>query len=97
MIYSAEAERHIDELRQHYDALNRIEAARNLIAALVEAEASIQDAPFAGLKAPRPYPQLAQAGRLWIGAGNYWIAYSTSLPPVMLAVFHNAADIPGRL
>ncbi len=97
MIYSAEAERQIDELCRHYDALDRTEAVRNLIMALVEAEESIQGYPSAGLEAPRPYPQLARLGRLWIKAGRYWIAYRTSLPPVILAVFHDTADIPGRL
>ena len=96
MIYSAEAERQIEDLRRHYDALNRVEAVRNLIAALVEAEESIQDQRLAGLAAPRPYPQLARSGRLWIKAGHYWIAYRASLPPVILAVFHDTADIPGR-
>lgn len=97
MIYSSEAERQIDELCRHYDALDRTEAVRNLIVALVKAEESIEGDPFTGLKAPRPYPQLARPGRLWLKAGRYWIAYRTSLPPVILAVFHDTADIVGRL
>ena len=71
MIYSAEAERQIDELCRHYDTLDRTEAVRNLIVALVEAEESIQNHPSVGLEAPRPFPQLARPGHLWIKTGHY--------------------------
>jgi hypothetical protein len=27
----------------------------------------------------------------------YWVAYSTMQPPVIVAVFNETADIPGRL
>jgi hypothetical protein len=32
-----------------------------------------------------------------VKAGRYWIAYSTKQPPVIVAVFYETADIPGRL
>jgi plasmid stabilization system protein ParE len=97
LIYSADAERQIDDLRQHYRERDRPEAVRNLISALVEAEARIERDPAAGLPAPRPYPSLARPGRAWIKVGRYYIAYSTTQPPVILAVFHETANIPGRL
>lgn len=97
MNYSAEAERHVEALRQHYEALNRIEAVKNLLDALIDAEASIRRDPAAGLKAPRPYPLLAKAGCLWTKAGRYWIAYTVIPTPTVLAVFFDEADIPGRL
>ena len=85
------------ELRDHYERRGRIEASRNLLAALVEAEQTIENRPDAGLSSPRPYPGLSRPGRRWIKAGRYWITYSLDQPPVILGVFYDAADIPGRL
>ena len=64
--------------------------------ALEEAEAQIEAAPKGGLASPRPYPQLARDGEAWIEVEPYWIAYSHTDPPVILAVFYATADIPGR-
>lgn len=94
---ASEAERQAAELLQHYARLARPEAGRNLIAALDQAAAQIERSSGAGLQAPRPYPFLVQIGRLWIKVGRYWIAYSTTDPPVILAIFHDAANIPERL
>ncbi len=96
LIYSAEAAAQVDDLRCHYRTIDRIEAVRNLAAALSEAEARIERDPGAGLPAPRPYPDLAREGRAWTKAGRYRIAYSTPRPPVILGVFYETADIPGR-
>lgn len=95
--YTARALRQIDDLIRHYEDRERIEAIRGLSAALDEAEAKIAGNPAAGLAAPRPYPGLASKGRAWIKAGRYWIAYATATPPVIVAVFYEAADIPNRL
>jgi hypothetical protein len=86
--YSAEAERQIDELIAHY---------RNLNLALQEAEARIALDPAAGLPAPRPYPRAARPGRVWIKARRYWICYVTGREPVIVAVFFETANIPGRM
>ncbi|MGA9865874.1 MAG: type II toxin-antitoxin system RelE/ParE family toxin [Acetobacteraceae bacterium] len=96
MIYSAEAERQIDDFRRHYRAKGRVEAAQNLLAALAKAEARIENEPAAGLPAPRPFPTLRRDGRAWIKTGRYWIVYSVTRPPVVLGVFYDAADIPNR-
>jgi hypothetical protein len=32
-----------------------------------------------------------------VKAGRYWVAYLTTSPPVIAAVFYDAADIPCRL
>ena len=97
MIYSAEAERQIANLRRHYDERDRTEALHNLVAALIEAEAAIESGTPIGRPAPRPYPHLARPGRLWLKAGRYWIAYSSDRPSMILAVFYDQANIPGRL
>jgi plasmid stabilization system protein ParE len=92
-----EAERQLDDLINHYDALGRIEAMRNLRAAIRQGAARIARDPGGGLHAPRPYPELAHEGERWIKQGQYWIAYSLTTPPVILAVFHDQADLPRRV
>ena len=86
----------VEALRRHFEGRNRIEAIERLLLALAQAERSIAQNPAAGLPAPRPYPSLAQAGRRWIKAGSYWVAYSIAVPPVITAVFYDQADIPNR-
>jgi hypothetical protein len=49
------------------------------------------------LSAPRPYPDLARPGLAWIKAGRYWIAYRTKPRVIIVAVFYDTANIPGRL
>ena len=94
---SPDAEEHLDALSAYYEGRDRPEATIGLLAAVERAAARIERTPEAGLPAPRPYPSLAHAGRRWIKEGPYWIAYSTTQPPVILGVFHEAADIPSRL
>jgi hypothetical protein len=94
--FTAEASRHVSDLRLHDEALSRFEALRNLDIALDTAVSRIaQGEP--GLAAPGPYPQLASHGRAWIKSGRYWIAYLTKSPPVVVGVFYETADIPNRL
>jgi hypothetical protein len=93
---SPSAERQGLALLKHYSEQGRIEAARNVLAAIDLAVAQIERNPI-GIAAPRPYPELARTGRAWTKAGRYWIAYSTTTPPVILAVFFESANIPGRL
>ena len=93
---SPEASRHIAAIRKHYLSRERPEALRNLAIALSEASATIERDPAAGLSAPRPYPQLAKAQRLWLHVRRYWIAYSMT-PLRIVAVFYDAANIPKRL
>jgi len=91
------AGRQVRELQRHYRDLGRPEAIRGLAAALEAAWRPITTAPAAGLPAPRPYPWLAQPGRLWLKAGRYWIAYRTQPTTAIVAVFFDTANIPGRL
>lgn len=91
------AERQLAALLRHYARLGRPEAQQNLIAAIDQAVSRLERDPTSGLPAPRPYPGFARPGRAWIAVGRYWIAYSTTDPPVILAVFYATADIPGRL
>jgi len=94
---SARATLDVARLEEHYDQLGRPEAIRNLAHALAEASDRIENDPDAGLTAPRPYPGIARPGRLWLHVRRYWIAYSTTVPPVMLAVLYDTANIPGRV
>ena len=73
------------------------EAVNNLSTALDKAEERIARTPHQGLPAPRPYPKLTSADRLWIKEGRYWIAYRVSPEPMILGVFYESANIPGRL
>ena len=89
--------RQFRQLRQHYEDLDRPEAVRRLIAAEEEASRKIEANLASGVGAPPPYPHLARPRRAWIKVGPYWISYSTTQPPVIVAAFHETADIPGRL
>lgn len=97
ILLSPEAEAQLDALIVHYEALGRVEASINLLAALEEAKLRISGSPEAGLSAPRPYPSLAKAGRRWLLVGPYWISYSLTAPPVISGVFYAMADIPNRI
>lgn len=90
-------QRQVRELSTAYTELERPEAVRNLIGAVTEAAGRIERNPAAGLPAPRPYPTLARPGQAWVKAGPYWIRYSLTSPPVITGVFHERADIPGRV
>ena len=94
MRLSDTARRQVDDLRRHYRRRQRPEALRNLAAALRAAPRLITDGK--SMVAPRPYPCLAATGEAWVHAVPYWIAYSLAKPPVILAVFFDQADVPGR-
>jgi hypothetical protein len=94
---SARATLDVARLEEHFDRLGRPEAIRNIAYALAEASDKIESDPKAGLAAPRSYPSIAKPGRLWLHVRRYWIAYSTTMPPVMLAVVYDAANIPDRI
>lgn len=91
-----EARRQVHALRDHYAERHRPEAVRALRTAIEAAWDKIVIDRAGWLAAPRPYPHLAIPGRAWIKAGRYWIAYRT-IPPVIVAVFYETANIPGRL
>jgi plasmid stabilization system protein ParE len=95
--YTPRALRQIRDLRDHYEDRDRIEAIRALDTALRAAERKIEANPAAGLAAPRPYPNVARPGRAWVKAGRYWVAYNVAEPPMIVAVFYDAADIPRRI
>jgi plasmid stabilization system protein ParE len=95
--YTAKARSQIRSLAAHYERIERNEAVSNLAAALTNAEERITRAPHEGLPAPRPYPMLRSADRLWIKERRYWIAYRVSPEPTIVGVFYESANIPGRL
>ncbi len=97
-VLSRRAEQHFDKLVQHYESLDRPEAIRNLVAAIVRAASLIDADPYGGLPAPGAYLDLAKPGRLWRKAGRYWISYRPkAMPPVITGIFYETADIPRRL
>lgn len=97
IVFTPRAARQVRALRRHYQDRERPEAILALVAALESAWQVITTSSAAGLPAPRPYPQLARPGRAWVQAGRYWVAYRTRQPLAIVAVFYDAADIPGRL
>lgn len=94
---SPEAELQLDGRRRHYEGLGRLDAAENLFQALEKPGDRILRSPDAGLAAPRPYPGAHRLGFRWIKEGRYWIAYTTEPKLMMVGVFYETADIPGRL
>jgi plasmid stabilization system protein ParE len=95
--FTPEAEDQIDRLRSFYIETIRSGALRNFLAALQTAVDRIERTPDAGSPAPCPYPELTRSGRAWIKVGRYWIAYSTTKPPVVVGVFFETADIPNLI
>ncbi len=93
---SLTAEQHLADLLSHYARLGRLDAAGNLLAALDEAAAAIESDPGCGLPAPRPYPTLIRPGISWVKARRYWVAFTETTSPEIIAVFFETADIPGR-
>ena len=98
-VLTPRAERQVIALRRHYVRKQRPEAIINLALALQEAWQTITADPAAGLVAPRPYKDdgIDRPWVAWVQAKRYWIAYRTRAPLAIVAVFHDAANIPGRL
>jgi hypothetical protein len=48
--------------------------------------------------APRPYPWLSDQGFRWTKEGPYWIAFGEADEgPILVGIFHDSADIGGRI
>jgi plasmid stabilization system protein ParE len=94
---SSKADAQLYDLTLYYEEKDRLEAARNLAAALDTVKARIMRAAGAGLDAPRPYPELKALGLKWMIEENYWFAYTLTVPPVIAGIFHASADIPRRV
>ena len=96
IVFTPRAGQLVRALQDYYQKRERPAKIRGLVIALESLWQGIAEQPEAGLAAPRPYPQLAQAGRAWVKSGPYWIAY-TKAPLAIVAVFYETANIPGRL
>ncbi len=94
--YTPEARRQVRELIGHYRKKQRPEAIRNLDAALARAEAALESGPTRPRMFPATYRDLARPDRAWLKEGIYWIAYQQTVPPVILAVFWEQAEIDRR-
>jgi plasmid stabilization system protein ParE len=95
--FTADARRQVQALIAYYEERDRPEAVTGLTTALAAAWERIALRPAMGLAAPRPYPQLAMPGRFWIKSGRYWVGYRREPSLIVVAVFYETANIPGRL
>lgn len=98
VLIAAAARRQIDALARHYDELDREQATARMTAAVAVAVERIEDqaGPFWG--APRPYPGATRHGWRWLKSHRYWIAFEPIAGGhAITAIFHERADIPGRL
>ncbi len=91
-----EASAQLDAFERFYVDTHRPQALRNLGYPLAEASLVILNAPERGMSAPRPYPELAAFGLIWLKRGRYWIAYDPD-GPIIAGVFFDTDDIPDRL
>ncbi len=95
---SPAAERQLDELTRFYVERERDAAIDNLVDSVERASARYLAGQGLFYDAPRPYPALLRPGWRWAKEGRYWVAFSTAKGgPVIRAIFHEAADIPGRM
>jgi len=46
--------------------------------------------------APRPAPSLRFLGFRWMLHNGYWFAYTSSEPPIIVAIIHGSANIAGQ-
>lgn len=90
-----EASAQLAALERYYIDKERPAALRNLGHALAEASLIIINAPERGAPAPRPYPELASLGLLWLKCGRYWVAYNTT-GPIVAGVFFETDDLPNK-
>ncbi len=95
---SAAAEAALDDLLRHYEMLGRDRAIDRLAASLETACTRYEHGEGRFFDAPRPYPALSGLGFRWAKEASYWIAFAeTGTGPVVAGIFHEAADIPGRI
>lgn len=94
--YTPEARRQVRDLIAPYRKKRRPEAIRNLDAALARAEAGIASGRARARAFPPTYRDLARPGRAWLREGIYWIAYQQTVPPVIIGVFWDRAEIARR-
>jgi hypothetical protein len=81
-------------LLAHYENRDWLEASENLLAAVTSAQERIIRPHGRVYDAPRPYPALKRLGFRWIIERHNWVAYVES-PPLITAIFHETANIPG--
>jgi plasmid stabilization system protein ParE len=95
---SPAARAQVSSLIKHYTDLDGPEAVRNPRAAIARGGDRIETRRGPFYPAPRPHPALARTGWLWLKEGPYWIAYADDSRGIaLMAIFHEAANIPGRI
>lgn len=97
VIITKRAQDQLEALEQHYERLERDDATRRLSEALLIAMARIEAGKGPFLAAPRPYPNLAGEGWLWLKQGRYWIAFTdVGSNHAVTGIFFDTANIPER-
>ena len=93
------AQSQLDALTEHYEALGRDDAIRNLMTALIDVSNKIEAAAGLGLHAPLPYPEIANLnlGFRWLKMGSYWFAFTPAPDMTITNIFYEKSDIPNRL
>jgi hypothetical protein len=94
--YTYRAAFHVEALVAHFLRKDRPEAVKNLLAILREASATIAAGRAPIHSAPRPYPELAEAGAYWVYIPPYWIAFRNRNNPIISAVRYDTSDMPNR-
>jgi len=95
---SPAAEKQLDELTRQYAERGRDTAIDNLADSIERASTRFLAGRALFYDAPRPYPTLLRRGWRWTKKGRYRIACNPAKGgPVIRAIFHEAANIPGRL
>jgi len=94
--YTPTAQRHVNDLIDHYRKKHRPEAIRNLSAALATIEAAIESGSARPRNYPATYRELARPGRAWLKHGIYWVAFERTHKPIIVAVFWAGADLVKR-
>lgn len=96
---TAEADRQVTDLTNHFVGKERIEAAVRLAHAVAKALGQVDDPATRWQTAPPPYPQLAEDDFRWIKVHRYWIAYTVGEDGegAIHNVLYDQADVPNRM
>lgn len=95
--YTYRAASQVEALAAHYLRKRRLEAVKNFLAILRDASAAIVAGTTTIYPAPRPYPELLEAGTYWTHFAPYWIAFRNRKGPIISAVLYDTSDMPNRL
>lgn len=92
------AKHQFQALLRDYMRKERDLAVAKLLDAFSAAVSRIEADPAAGVPHPRPYPEVANWGFLWVKEHRYWFGYSMSKGyPILTNIHFDTSDIPGHV